>query len=319
MRGAVGLAALIVALATCISAVISCGSSKAISTEPIRTELVRLQKQTGLTLLTFYQDLNVLSFDGRSVSHQHVLSEGGPLWGAVSHDGTKVALQLSHFGEHHAPSLGVVSIDGRDLRDYLEIAAPSSMCWSYRGSELVISTQGASLDSVLQTVDLPSGANQTIDVRAYVSSQCFSPDDKQIVYEADDNVRIVEVSKGKSGIRIVARGHKPSWSPDGRWIAFWDSGTYYAIGPSGEDRKTLFREGQAASPLWWSPDSSVVAFISPVTISEGEVPIDAEKYRLRVRRLSDGSQDWIAEGVSGGANYQWVFARDLLDPLGLAK
>jgi hypothetical protein len=36
---------------------------------------------------------------------------------------------------------------------------------------------------------------------------------------------------------------------------------------------------------------------------------------LMVRRLEDGSEDWVANGgdVSGGVNFQWVINKEFVD------
>jgi len=99
---------------------------------------------------------------------------------------------------------------------------------------------------------------------------------------------------------------RPTWSPDGNWIAFLHHGAYYAIRPNGQERKKLFHRSGTESPLYWSPDSRIVAFVSPEGFFEGGWrAIDADNYKLRVRRLDDNSEDWIAY-VDGARSYQWV-------------
>jgi hypothetical protein len=45
--------------------------------------------------------------------------------------------------------------------------------------------------------------------------------------------------------------------------------------------------------------------------------LDTEFYHLMVRRLEDGSEDWIADGedASWAMNYQWVTKPQLLDQI----
>jgi hypothetical protein len=289
------------------------------TTEAVRAELARLQKKSGLTLTTFYRGLSIVSFESRAETHRPEGFKSDALWGAVSRDGNKIALQLSHLGEHYVPSLGITAIDGSNLRSYLEIPAPIDICWSYDGSKLAISTQNSPPDPTLEVLDLNSGSIQYVDVRSHVTSQCFSPDDTEITYEAEHSVRIYDLGKAKSSIRVLAKGTEPTWSSDGKRIGFLDDGTYYAIGPMGNDRKTLFYRKGASSALWWSPDCSIVAYISRVGISEKAIALDAEEYRLRVWRLDDRSEDWLVDGVSAGANYQWVSGSQFLEALGETK
>ena len=93
----------------------------------------------------------------------------------------------------------------------------------------------------LQILNLASKESQVVDVRAYVNSQCWSPDGKKIAYVADDSVRIYDIEQRKW--LVLAKGKDATWSPDGNWITFLDDDTYYAISPSGQNRKELFLAG----------------------------------------------------------------------------
>ncbi len=50
-----------------------------------------------------------------------------------------------------------------------------------------------------------------------------------------------------------------TWSPDGNRIAFLEADGYYAIRPSGSERKRLANKKDGLKALWWSPDSRFVA------------------------------------------------------------
>jgi WD40 repeat protein len=275
---------------------------------PVRDELARGQANTGLTLATFEGSLQTLSFRDHSFVQGKRLLGGLPKLGAVSPDGQEIAAQLYNFEQRRKPSLGIFGIDGANLREYSDIGVPIEVCWSYNKSELIVNVQdlGESPDPILKILDVSSNSTQEIDVRANVTSQCWSPDGKQIVYEADDTVRVYELGQPKSSVRVLAKGRKPTWSPDGNWIAFFDDDAYYAIRPSGEDRKVLFRLKHPVSAVFWSPDSRFVVYVAEMGLLDGVVIVDAEVYELRVRRLNDNSDDWVSRGVAGGANYQWV-------------
>jgi Tol biopolymer transport system component len=280
--------------------------------EPVRTELVRQQKQSGLTLASYYRGVETIAFADRSLSKGSELQSGrGAGEGAISRDGTQIALDIDSLG--HASALAIVRSDGSGLREYPEITASYGMCWSYDKSKLAMSVQNLKRGTTppndsLIVFDVASRARQDVDTRAYVTSQCWSPDNKQIAYEAEDSVRVYNIEQ--KTWQVLARGHDATWSSDGNWIAFRDNDTYYAIRPSGEERKVLFKTRGAISGLWWSPDSRIVAYVSYASFLEGSwMGLDVGLARLRTRRLEDGAEDWVA-GLSDAhvPSYQWIEA-----------
>lgn len=274
----------------------------------VRSELARLQTDFGLTLALYENGLDILSFEGRSLDHRRSLP-GAEGIGALSRDGTELALQITQG----VPFLRIVRPDGSDVLDFDEIGLPLEMCWSYDKSKLALVVQKTRPDTSLIILDLRSKSIKEIDRRAHVQSQCWSPDDKRIAFDADNTVRIHEIGKDQSNTRVIAKGKRATWSSDGQWVAFLDEGAYYAIRPTESKGKVLFQEKNGVSGLWWSPDSRIVAYVSRPRIFEGGfLPWGAENYRLRVRRLEDNSEDWVADGVPGGASFQWVINKERL-------
>lgn len=277
--------------------------------ESVRAELIRLQKQIGLTLVSFYRDIQFVVFANRSLSEGRELLPEAAAEGAVSRDGTEIAVDL--WQPNTGIYLGIVGSDGTNVRRYPDIAGPYDICWSYDKSKLAFSVQNLNRGTTppndsLEILNLTSRMSQEVDVRAYTTSQCWSPDNKEIAYDADDSVRVYDVERKRW--TVLAKGRQATWSPDGKWIAFLDNDTYYAIRPSGEERKLLFKREGALTGLWWSPDSRIVAYVSRVAPSEGSwMAVDVGFVRLRVRRLQDGSEDWVA-GFSDVhvPSYQWV-------------
>jgi Tol biopolymer transport system component len=142
-----------------------------------------------------------------------------------------------------------------------------------------------------------------------VTSECWSPDGKQIAYESSDgNVLVYDF--GTRNSTKLTKGTGPTWSPHGNWIAFQDGDTYYAIHPYGGHPKKLFHRTRAVSALYWSPDSRFVAYVH-----QDFFALDTEFYHPMVRRLEDGSENWIADGedASWAMNYQWVQNPRLLE------
>jgi Tol biopolymer transport system component len=280
----------------------------ALAEEGVRAELARLEKQTGLTLAWYDRGFRFVSFENRSVINGKELYFGATKSGAISRDGTEIAVQFDYTGNLRGPSLAILRPDGSHFQEHSEISGPVEICWSNDKSTLAMRVLGkpSTPDPALQILSLDSRVTKQVDVRADVTSQCWSPDGKRIVYQADNSVRTYEVGKDQSSIRILAKGTQPTWSPDGNWIAFLDQDTYYAVRPSGDERKMLFHKKGAVSGLFWSPDSRIVAYVSQAGLLEGVITVDMEMYRLRVRRLSDDSEDWVADRAPGRAQYQWV-------------
>jgi dipeptidyl aminopeptidase/acylaminoacyl peptidase len=300
--------------------------------ESVRDELIRRQSGTGLTLAAYYlANLNVVLFSSRSLAEtgEHV---GDPQskWvsdKAISPDGQEVAFRLDGF--QAASTFAISRLDGSSRRDYSEIAMPSEMCWSYDRSKLLLSVRDSSPDrTTLRLMDVTSKAIRDLDSGAYVylTPQCWSPDGKYVAYETQDpihrkkdgsgeiinpTVKLYDFDRNES--RRLAKGSAPTWSPDGKHIAFLDHDSYFVIAPDGSARTTLFHEDAVHSGLIWSPDCQLVAFLSRNHLFEPPILLDVGPVRLRVRRLSDGSADWVAQLTDVYLpKFQWVETKDLI-------
>jgi hypothetical protein len=277
------------------------------SNESVREELIRLRKQTGLSLLTVENDeIRSVDFSRRGLTKLGDTSGSG----AISHDGTKIAFGYSTGA---LPIyFGLSRLDGSDIQLFPNFDMPGHMCWSYDDSIVAMfsnNRSGGAKSYGLQMWRLKSETTQATSEPGSQTSQCWSPDDKQIIYEAGGVIKVYDTEKNSS--RNLGQGEEPSWSPDGVWIAFRDHDVYLVVRPDGQGKKKLFRRKGASSALWWSPDSRMVAYVSIANIFGGGLTLDVENYRLRVRRLADNSDDWVAN-VGGGEEFQWVVNRDLL-------
>jgi len=200
------------------------------------------------------------------------------------------------------------------------------MWWSPDDSKLVYA---ARTYSSLEVLDVKTDSTTLIDDKdafAFVSEQCWSPDGEHVVYTVNhvqgiQAVRIYDVAEGKS--RDVASGGHASWSPDGKRIAFaycppslWDC-KYESVRPDGSQQTLLFKISPGISPLWWSPDSQFVAYVTFRKFLEhsirgmlsGLVPVEQldRDDRLRIRRLDDNSEDWLLNiGNSDSLSFQWI-------------
>jgi hypothetical protein len=293
-------------------------SSQVPSQEGVRDELIREQAQRGLTLAYFYRGVWYVNFAHRSttqVEDSFVVRAGVQLEGSVTRDGDDLAFDLASSVPGF--SLGTIRRNGSGFQRFTNVIAPSGICWSYDKSHLamsgqVLATHEKPYHTKLIILDIAMREVTQVADGGMATSQCWSPDGRFVVYEGGGSVSLYNVASRTS--QILAKGKYPTWSSDGQWIAFLDGDTYYAIKPSGEGKKALFKQKRAFSGLWWSPDSRIVAYLSQNTAFEGPLIMDVEPVRLRVRRLADGSEDWVAQHSAAYVpNYQWVTNRDLVN------
>jgi len=267
------------------------------SGESVRQELTRRQSQTGLTFA--WIDINTLSVFHATGSA--IASGVRAIWFKE-----QAIISLEDSLEAFRP-------DGFSFGIIPRLAA-DDMCWSHDQSKLaatLLLPYGR-----LGIFDLGSKATLTIEPQVemipHVTSQCWSPDDKQIAYETDGSVKLFEI--GDASNRVLAKGTDVTWSPDGEWIAFRDGETYYAVHPDGQGRKRLFHCRGAASALYWAPDSRIVAYVKVLGFLQTGPGVEANQ--LRVRRLADGSDDQLCpDNVSWYANYHWMTSRELMNRL----
>jgi Tol biopolymer transport system component len=280
--------------------------------EPVRAQLSRLQKETGLTIAKFDNyAVGTIRFSDRSYLPEPMLPLKGPITPAsISPSGKQIALDTSSGPGFHGHSLAVVKRNGSDRREFPRISAIEGMCWSPEETKIATANR-----ATLAILSLDSGSIDDVDDRSRVMSQCWSPDGKQMVYWVDDadDIRLYNVDENRT--RSIAKGTQPTWSPDGKWIAFLDldKDAYFTVSPSGGTPNPLFEAEGARSGLWWSPDSSVVAYLTREPLLSGLPWIDVDTARLRVRRLSDGSDDWVGDVVyHNNVNYEWITSPGLM-------
>jgi WD40-like Beta Propeller Repeat len=266
-------------------------------TGSVRSELIRLQNEKGLT---------VAWVDSNSLGRAYFTHSGVADVEAIAFK-KRMVVQLQNSLEAFRPG-------GFNNEEYPGVFGIGG-CWSHDQRKLATTVADHSTAGVrLEIIDVDSNKIRTIaingDQRRRVMSQCWSPDDQKLVYETDANVMVFNVADDRS--EAVAKGEDPTWSPDGEWIAFRDRDTYYAIHPDSSGKKKLFHNywGDAVSALYWSPDSRIVAYVRELGFLQGGA-FDAEVNQLRVRRLEDGSEAWLCRDSVQLEGYLWITKREL--------
>jgi Tol biopolymer transport system component len=305
----------------------------------VRGELIEIQNRVGLSLVTLRKnELLRVDFAARSLKQVRAFDDTRLMTGgAVSDLGTKIAFTLDLTpGKKRAARpqescfeasmcLAISGNTGAGLRAFRDMVTPSGMCWSHDGSDLVVSatdrtTNLRAVPSLLM-LNIDSGSAQQIDgFDTHTSSQCWSPNDTKIIYTANKSadVQIVQVYDKQQGKSVeLAPGSNATWSPDGRGVAVlhcppsFVNCVYELIDPGNGKGTTLFATTLGQTPLWWSPDSRFVAYVSPIGPAEersGATP--GQVYRLRVRRLEDNSEDWVLNlSDTDVLEFQWTTNR----------
>lgn len=128
-----------------------------------------------------------------------------------------------------------------------------------------------------------SGANNRLLVKGEVTSVCWSPDGKWLVYGC--NRQIYKIKPDGKGLTQLTNSAYysyfcPSWSPDGNWIVFdTDEGSpkglhaIWKMKPDGTNRDSLvsdYKKGEIRFPDW-TADNNTIAHIRYIGIGSPEV------------------------------------------------
>ncbi len=289
------------------------------SGEDFLSELQKAQATEGLSIILSGQENGkLLDFSGKKLRKIRLLPDGfagtevslSPDAGAIAFASTSGQSTGSSGLSSFLPFLVTVNPDGTSVRDFRTIVDLTNICWSLDKKYLAflastVNPEGKRETRGLWVLNIRDSGPILVDTQASISCPAWSPDNSQLVYSLSDNVKMYSLEKGNS--RVLVMGKDATWSPDGKWVAFRRSDAYLLIDPNGQGEKSLLKDGQALTPLWWSPDSRYVAFasrVNPLASLSVEDQID-----LHVRRLTDGSEKryrlyWGPVGAV--PQFQWV-------------
>ena len=157
------------------------------------------------------------------------------------------------------------------------------------------------------------------DVSRRIANMTASPGGKRIVFEARGELFNVPVKEGYSVNMTQSSGafdHNPAWSPDGELLAYWSDKTgeyeiHLQTTDANSSARQLTRRGKGFGyDLFWSPDSSKLAFIDEtntiflVSVESGEMAV-AGNYTWNI-----GHGGRFAYSIAWSPDSRWLaFAR----------
>jgi Tol biopolymer transport system component len=147
-----------------------------------------------------------------------------------------------------------------------------------------------------------SGFRYVYRADATYGSPAWSPWSNALVFAAYPETRgkLVEVSIETGRRRTLGSGEDPTWSPNGRWIAFTGASGVMITRPDGRGRRTLTHCADDCTVERWSADGRKVVYVDgaegqwrAVNVATGRnVPVPAPRYGYLI------SPDWRLRATS---------------------
>lgn len=245
-------------------------------------------------------DILIYDTESKQVENitQNIANDGKPAWAGeklyyLSDVAANMRLNIWQYDPQTKQSEQLTEFDDFDIGHMA--AGPEELVFE-AGGELYLMDLGSQEYvplSVQILSDLSIEMPRSVDVSKSIRNMSAAPGGKRIVFEARGELFNVPVKEGYSLNLTQSSGafdQQPSWSPDGKQIAYWSdiSGEYQIYIQDSESKSSARQLSQRTNglgyKLHWSPDSKKIAFIdekndiSIIDASSGETQVADNTY-----------------------------------------
>jgi len=245
--------------------------------------------------------IRTINADGSHPAQLLDFAVSNPAW---SPDGKKIAFNKvvtpdvpESVDAHPIPSLAVINADGSNLRKLLKDTA-SEPAWSPDGKKIAFTRiRDGDLSSIyVMNADGTGYPRRLTTGSTSDASPAWSPDGTKIAFQSsrrspNGDIYIINACCEESTTNKVQpltnnRGYNgssdPTWSPDGKKIAFTSirngrASSIYVMNAdgSGRTRLTEHAENGVSSPTW-SPDGAHIAFVKYASTFQAIYTMEAD-------------------------------------------
>jgi Tol biopolymer transport system component len=191
---------------------------------------------------------------------------------ALSPDGKKIGFWINNHYE--TDSLFIVNYEGGEPQKIIEMYKGHGVCWSpdsrkiaFVGAEIE-KEESDQLSLFIVDIEGKNVERLVVERIDYMTSQCWSPDGKELLYVIDGIIMSYNFDS-KASCNIV-NGNWPAWSPLGDAIAYLSNGNLNIIIPDGTKENILVKgaslslskatPGAITTPFFWLPNGQFIIY-----------------------------------------------------------